>query len=302
MKAFCQGGDRMKIIRTIQEMKAYIKSLQNERKQIGFVATMGYFHEGHLTLMESAKRENDAVIASVFVNPLQFGPNEDFDTYPRDEERDIQLARETGVDALFMPSAEEIYPQRPSITLSITERTDVLCGKSRPGHFDGVLTVLTKLFHIIEPNKVYFGMKDAQQTAVVDALIQDLNFPVELRGIETVREVDGLAKSSRNVYLSEKEREEAVWLYRALEKGRVLVADGETSPVTIINEVKQTITDNTNGKIDYVELYRYPDLKAVSKLNGQVVLAVAVHFNKARLIDNIIFDETGKKLTSFTNR
>lgn len=289
----------MKMIREINEMKSYVQTLKAEGKKIGFVATMGYFHDGHLALMKAAKRENDAVIASIFVNPLQFGPNEDFDTYPRDEERDIRLAKEVSVDALFIPSGEEMYPRHPMITLGITERTNVLCGKSRPGHFDGVLIVLTKLFHIIEPDKVYFGMKDAQQTAVVEALIRDLNFSIELVGVDTVREEDGLAKSSRNVYLTDEERKEAAWLYQALEKGRKMVANGETDASVIINEVKQTILENTNGQIDYVELHSYPELKPVSIIKEQVILAVAVYFNKARLIDNIIFDQTGRKTTPF---
>lgn len=289
----------MQIIRTISDMKLYTRSVKDKKQQIGFIPTMGYFHEGHLTLMKAARQENDTVVASVFVNPLQFGPNEDFETYPRDEERDIQLARQTGVDALFIPNAEEMYPQLPIIKMGITERTNVLCGKSRPGHFDGVLTVLTKLFHIITPDQVYFGMKDAQQTAVVDALIRDLNFPIELRGIETVREADGLAKSSRNVYLSENERNEASSLYKAMEKGRSLVVEGEQNPTVVIDEVRQIILNHTSGEIDYVELYNYPELKPVHVINQQVILAVAVQFNKARLIDNIIFNESGEVTKPF---
>jgi len=274
-------------------MKKYVSTIKSKNKQIGFVATMGYFHEGHLTLMKEAKKENDVVVVSIFVNPLQFGPNEDYESYPRDEQRDIQLAKEAGVQVVFIPSAKEMYPRDPIISLSIVERTDVLCGRSRPGHFDGVLTVLTKLFHIIEPDRVYFGLKDAQQAAVVEALISDMNFPVQLVGVETVREDDGLAKSSRNVYLSKKERKEAVWLYKALEKGRKLLVDGEKNPAIIIKEVKDLITKHTSGTIDYVELYSYPDLKPVERVNQPIILAVAVKFSKARLIDNVLVNDSG---------
>jgi len=290
----------MKIVRTIKDMKESVKNIKADQKQIGYVATMGYFHEGHLQLMKEAKKENDVVITSIFVNPLQFGPNEDYERYPRNEERDMQLAEEIGVDVIFAPSVEEMYPKKPIVTMGIEERVDVLCGRSRPGHFNGVLTVLSKLFNIIEPNKVYFGLKDAQQVAVVDALISNLNFPVELVGVNTVREADGLAKSSRNVFLSKQEREEAVWLYKALEKGRKLVVDGEKNPAIIVNKVKDTIIKKISGKIDYVELYSYPDLTPVSVIDKQVILAAAVQFSKARLIDNLIFDESGElmQLTS----
>lgn len=283
----------MKIIRTIGEMKKYISTIKLKNEQIGFVPTMGYFHNGHLSLMKEAKKENDVVITSIFVNPLQFGPNEDFETYPRDENRDIQLAKKTGVQAVFIPSVDELYPRDPIISLQLIERTDVLCGRTRPGHFNGVLTVLTKLFHIIEPDQVYFGLKDAQQAAVVEALISDLNFPIQLVGVETEREEDGLAKSSRNVYLSADERKEAVWLYKALERGRKLLVDGEKNPAIIVKEVKNALTKNTNGTIDYVEMYNYPDLKPVERIDQQVILAIAVYFTKARLIDNMIFDESG---------
>jgi len=283
----------MEIIRTIEEMKKYISTIKLKNEQIGFVPTMGYFHKGHLSLMKEAKNQCDVVITSIFVNPLQFGPNEDFETYPRDENRDIQLAKETGVQAVFIPSVDELYPRDPIISLQLIERTDVLCGRTRPGHFNGVLTVLTKLFHIIEPDRVYFGLKDAQQAAVVEALISDMNFPIQLVGVETEREEDGLAKSSRNVYLSGDERKEAVWLYKALERGRKLLVDGEKNPAIIVKEVKNALTKNTNGTIDYVEMYNYPDLKPVERIDQQVILAIAVHFTKARLIDNMIFDESG---------
>lgn len=290
----------MKVIRTIKEIQSCIHNINKEQKQIGFVATMGYFHDGHLSLMKEARKDSDVVITSIFVNPLQFGPNEDYETYPRNEQRDLQLAEENGVDIVFLPASEVMYPQQPVIQLNIEKRADVLCGKSRPGHFNGVLMVLTKLFHILRPHTVYFGMKDAQQVAVVDALITDLNFPIELVGVNTVREEDGLAKSSRNVFLSGQERAEAVWLYKALKKGKQLVVDGEKNPAMIIKEVQDMITRETSGKIDYVELYSYPDLTPVTTIDRRVILAVAVHFNNARLIDNVIFNETGEQV-SFIN-
>lgn len=284
----------MKIIRSIQQMQQMSYEYTINKKKIGFVPTMGFFHEGHLSLMKRARDENDVVVTSVFVNPLQFGPNEDFDQYPRDEKRDIQLAQETGVDVLFMPDKDEMYPQPMLVNLSLTGRTDVLCGRSRPGHFDGVITVLTKLFHLVQPDNVYFGMKDAQQIAVVDALINDLNFPVQLVGSPTVRESDGLAKSSRNVYLQNEERKQATWLFKALKKGQQRIVDGEQNPAKIVNEVTDTIQQYTTGKIDYVEVLEFPSLQPVTLIDRQVILAVAVQFGQARLIDNLIVKNTGE--------
>src|SRR5690625_4888411 len=211
----------MKIIRTINEMKTQLNKVKD--KSVGFVPTMGYLHEGHLSLVRKAREENDIVVMSIFVNPLQFGPNEDFDRYPRDEERDAQIAKEHGVHILFLPDVTEMYPEELGIKMSIHKGTNVLCGKSRPGHFDGVITVLTKLFHIVEPTKAYFGLKDAQQFAVVNTLLNELNFPLELVGLPTVREEDGLAKSSRNVYLSPSERDEATSIYSSLQLGQKLI-------------------------------------------------------------------------------
>lgn len=291
----------MEIIRKINELQKKIIHLKRNKKTIGFVATMGYLHEGHTTLMSAANEENDFVVTSIFVNPLQFGPTEDFATYPRDEERDISIARTAGVDLLFLPEVEEMYPNsaKSIIKLKITERVDVLCGRSRPGHFDGVITVLTKLFHIVQADRTYFGLKDAQQVAVVDALITDLNFPIQLVGIPTVREADGLAKSSRNVRLSDKERMEAKGLYQALLTGQKLIIDGENNPDMIIKEVKDVLKQATMGKIDYVELLSFPDLKRVDVIHGQIIIAIAVQFSNARLIDNFIMNADGSILKQF---
>ncbi|MFD2045346.1 pantoate--beta-alanine ligase [Ornithinibacillus salinisoli] len=289
----------MKVIRSIDNMKQTVRDYQNEKKQIGFVPTMGFLHAGHLQLMKEAKKENDVVVASIFVNPLQFGPNEDFEKYPRDEQKDSLLAENVGVDVLFIPTADEMYPNPMLIQMALKERVDVLCGRSRPGHFDGVLTVVTKLFHIIHPDKAYFGLKDAQQVAVIDALIRDLNFPIELVGLPTIREVDGLAKSSRNVNLTEQERKEATWIYQGLQTGQQLIRNGEQNPTKIINGVTKTLEQKVSGKIDYVELLSYPSLEPVTSINQQVILATAVYFKQARLIDNLLLDENGKIITRY---
>ncbi|WP_027408550.1 pantoate--beta-alanine ligase [Anoxybacteroides tepidamans] len=280
----------MKIVTTIQEMQQQMKACRSQGKTVGFVPTMGYLHEGHITLLKEARKDNDVVVLSVFVNPLQFGPNEDFDRYPRDIARDEKMAKEAGVDILFYPSVEEMYPRPLSVQVIVKERVDVLCGKSRPGHFDGVATVLTKLFHIVMPTRAYFGMKDAQQVAVVDGLIRDFNFPIELVAVPTVREADGLAKSSRNVYLSPEERKEAPALYRALQKAQEAIKNGEREPAAIRDLVIDYIQTNTNGVIDYVEVYSYPELKPVAPLSGKIIIAIAVRFTNARLIDNITVD------------
>lgn len=281
----------MKVIRSIDQLQNELSQVKNHT--IGYVPTMGYFHEGHLSLMNTARDETDTVVASLFVNPLQFGPNEDFEQYPRDEERDMKLAEKNGIDLLFMPDRNTMYPHKSSISMQVARRANVLCGRSRPGHFDGVVTVLSKFFNIIQPDKVYFGLKDAQQVAVVSGLISDLNFPIDLVGLPTVREESGLAKSSRNVHLSVEEKIEAQWLYQALTNGQQLVADGIKDPSTIINEVTHTIHQHTDGKIDYVELLSYPELQEVNVINKQVILAIAVNFKQARLIDNLIFDKHG---------
>lgn len=281
----------MKVIKTVEDMQRF--SLANKEKQVGFVPTMGFFHKGHLSLMEQAKKENDLVVTSIFVNPLQFGPNEDFEKYPRNEELDKERAKQLGIDVLFVPTVQSMYPKEMLIKMTIKNRAHALCGKSRPGHFDGVITVLSKLFNVVLPDRVYFGMKDAQQLAIVDALIKDLNYPIQLIGLETVREDDGLAMSSRNVFLSEEERKQSLWLYKALSYGQQLIVGGETNSDIIVKEVKKVIKENTSGTIDYVEVLSYPDLQSIDTIDETVILAVAVHFDEARLIDNFVFNEKG---------
>jgi pantoate--beta-alanine ligase len=280
----------MRVITSIQEMQNEIKTQKSLSRSIGFVPTMGFLHEGHLTLLKKARLENDIVVLSIFVNPLQFGPTEDFSTYPRDFDRDQSLADCEGVDFLFYPTVEEMYPHSSSVRVVVQERTDVLCGKSRPGHFDGVATVLTKLFNIVLPTKAYFGIKDAQQVAVVEGLITDFNFPIELIAVDIVRENDGLAKSSRNVNLLPEERRQAAILYKSLTAAKVAIGGGERDPYVIKSLVSNMITSETNGQIDYVEIYSYPQLKALEKLDGTCIIAVGVKFSKVRLIDNIILE------------
>ncbi|WP_138417015.1 pantoate--beta-alanine ligase [Aquibacillus sediminis] len=283
----------MKIIESVQEMQAYALACKKQGKSVGFVPTMGYLHEGHEALMKQARKENDLVVISIFVNPLQFGANEDYDDYPRDERRDIQVCRKNQMDVVFLPKVGDMYASSQTIALHVEKRTNVLCGRTRVGHFNGVVTVLAKLFNITLPDYVYFGIKDAQQVAVVDSLVKDLNYPISIVPVPTKREADGLAKSSRNVYLSNQEREEAAQLYQALQFGRTLVKDGQTKPAIIVSEVKNFIRQHTNGQIEYVELLNYPSLHTTEEIDQQVILALAVTFTKARLIDNIIFDENG---------
>lgn len=278
----------MQIFETIHEIQQKIISLKQQSFKIGFVPTMGYLHEGHLNLIRRSKKENDITVLSIFVNPLQFGPKEDLSNYPRDFERDHQLALNEGVDFLFFPSVNEMYPNVPSVLVNVRDRTDVLCGKSRPGHFNGVATVLVKLFNIIQPNKAYFGLKDAQQVAVVNGLINDFHFPIELVPVETIREEDGLAKSSRNVYLSKTERNEAPSLYKSLQLAKQMIKSGERDYNQVIGYLKEYIQGNTSGVVDYIEIYSYPNLKPVVNQDQKIIIALAVKFSKARLIDNII--------------
>ncbi|RAS72554.1 pantoate--beta-alanine ligase [Priestia endophytica] len=280
----------MKVIKTVEEMKEFVREERKSDRTIGFVPTMGFLHEGHLTLIKKAKKQNDTVILSIFVNPTQFGPNEDFEKYPRDEQRDLTLAAKEGVDVVFLPSVDEMYPTFPTTKLTAIDRTNVLCGKSRPGHFDGVVTVLSKLFHITMPDRAYFGLKDAQQVAVTKGLIEDYFFPIEIIGVETVREEDGLAKSSRNVYLTEKEREQAPHLYESLRKASTLVKQGERDKQKIRESILTHINEHTDGEVDYVELYRYPSLEEIAVLEEKVIISIAVKFSQARLIDNVILD------------
>ena len=277
----------MKIVNRIDELRRLLTEEKTNGKTIGFVPTMGYLHAGHLSLIHAARKENEIVVISIFVNPLQFGPNEDFDQYPRDIERDEALAREAGADYLFYPTVAEMYGEQPMVTVKVHQRTDSLCGKSRPGHFDGVATVLTKLFNIVGPTRAYFGMKDAQQVAVVEGLIQDFNFPIELVGVEIKREEDGLALSSRNVNLTADEREEAIHISKALFKIKEAIDNGVV-PETAIAEGRGYLQGHITGTIDYLEGLSYPELKPITDVREKMIVAAAVQYSKVRLIDNVI--------------
>ncbi|WP_124727375.1 pantoate--beta-alanine ligase [Staphylospora marina] len=280
----------MKLIDTVRQLRRELKP--HRARTVGFVPTMGYLHEGHLSLVKRAKAECDVVVMSIFVNPLQFGPNEDFDRYPRDLERDAALAREAGVDVLFHPSVREMYPEPMLTRVEVSEITDRLCGVSRPGHFAGVATVVTKLFNIVQPDRAYFGLKDAQQVAVIQKMVRDLHIPVEIVPCETVREPDGLAMSSRNVYLSPEEREKARILSRSLFEARDGWSSGELdTPEEMTEFVRKRISSVPDADIDYVETWSWPDLKPLGTLHdGKFIVAVAVRFGKTRLIDNLLFD------------
>ncbi|MCG1023072.1 pantoate--beta-alanine ligase [Sutcliffiella horikoshii] len=281
----------MEIIKKIKDMQHVIKIEKQKGKKVGFVPTMGFLHEGHQTLLKEARDNNDIVVLSIFVNPLQFGPNEDFDAYPRDCIRDEGIAKNLGVDYLFYPSVDEMYKGERTTLIKVEKRVDVLCGKHRPGHFDGVATVVMKLFQIVSPDRAYFGMKDAQQVAVIDGLINDYHLPIELVRVDTVREEDGLAKSSRNVYLSEKEREKAPYLYKALILGKEKVLEGQKDFLKVKKDLEEYITLHTGAHVEYLEIYAYPTLQELqAPMEDQnIIIALAVKFSKARLIDNIVF-------------
>ncbi|MGV2874291.1 pantoate--beta-alanine ligase [Macrococcus capreoli] len=278
-------------VTTIQEMQAIVKSLKKELKSIGLVPTMGALHEGHMTLMKRAQSENDVVIASVFVNPLQFGPNEDYDDYPRQIDQDQAFLADNGIDYVFAPSPEEMYSNPLQIQLTVGAMAQVLEGAKRPGHFDGVVTVVNKLFNIVQPDKAYFGKKDAQQLAIIEQMVIEMNHPIEIVGIDIVREADGLAKSSRNIYLTETERREAVALSQSLQVAKTLFDKGERNVKVIENAIKTFLTQHTAGIIDEVAIYSYPQLKQVEVIKSQVFISLAVKYSKARLIDNIILKD-----------
>lgn len=249
---------------------------------------MGYLHEGHISLIKRARGENDVVVVSVFVNPTQFGPNEDFDSYPRDEQRDAALCKEAGCDILFMPTKEDMYKQNYSTYVEVQGLTEGLCGAKRPGHFRGVTTVVTKLFNIVKADRAYFGQKDAQQLAVIKRMVADLDMDIEVVGCEIVRDVYGLALSSRNTYLSEDERKQAPVLYKSLVKAKEAIENGERVSENIIELIEDTISEAKDAVIDYVEVVSNETLKPIEKIEGEVLIALAVKIGKTRLIDNVV--------------
>ncbi|MGA1862797.1 pantoate--beta-alanine ligase [Deferribacter thermophilus] len=280
----------MQIVNSKAEMKKISQDFKNNGYKIGFVPTMGYLHEGHLSLVRQAKKENDKVVVSIFVNPLQFGPNEDLDKYPRDLERDKAILEKEGVDVLFYPSVEEMYPKDFLTKVSVGKITEVLCGASRPGHFDGVCTVVTKLFNIVKPDNAYFGKKDYQQLKVIERFVKDLDMDVNIVGMPIVRESDGLAMSSRNVYLNEEERKSALSLNRSFKIVEDALAEGVRSAGEIKKRVIDFISSHPYTKIDYVEIVDPESLEKVEDIKDKFLLALAVFVGKARLIDNNIFE------------
>ncbi len=278
----------MQIFTEAREMTAAVKKWRASGKTVGLVPTMGYFHQGHLSLMRRAREENDVVVVSLFVNPLQFGPREDLDIYPRDFQRDRQLAEEVGVDCIFFPSVEEMYPQPFLTKVVVGKITEVMCGKARPGHFEGVTTVVAKLFHIIPADRAYFGQKDAQQVRVIQKMVEDLNFDIDIRICPTVREEDGLAASSRNVYLSGEERERATLLYRSLERAQRVIERGERRAEAVEKSIREMLEGQPGIDLEYVAVYNNIDLEPVEILQGEVLIALAAWVGGTRLIDNVL--------------
>ncbi len=275
------------LVRTVDEMKSLSRRWREEGYTIGFVPTMGYLHEGHLSLVRRAREENDKVVVSIFVNPTQFGPNEDYNRYPRDLDRDMKLLEPIGVDAVFYPSVEEMYPEGYKTYVEVVDITERLCGASRPGHFRGVTTVCTKLFNIVMPHRAYFGKKDFQQYVVIKNMVRDLNMDLEIVPMPIVREPDGLAMSSRNTYLNPEERKAATCLYRSLKRAVELFESGERSARRIREEVVKVIEAEPLARIDYVEVVDPETFRPVEQVEKGTLVALAVFVGPARLIDNV---------------
>ncbi|MBU1704198.1 MAG: pantoate--beta-alanine ligase [Nanoarchaeota archaeon] len=280
----------MLVIKTVKEMQQFSEKVRAEGKTIGFVPTMGYLHDGHLSLARKAK-ECDVVVASIFVNPTQFGENEDLDAYPRDFERDKTLLEKEGVDVIFYPTTQEMYPEDKLTWVEVFGLTDVLCGASRPTHFRGVTTVVAKLFNIVKPHKAYFGQKDYQQSLVIRKMVKDLNFDVEIVTCPIVREKDGLAMSSRNTYLDEEQRKSALSLSQSLKMAKELIDKGEDEAEFIKEKITEFISKQPFTKIDYVEIVNSENLKKLDKIEGKVLIALAVFVGKPRLIDNMLIEK-----------
>ena len=281
----------MEIITTVAEMKARVAAWKAEGLTIGLTPTMGALHEGHMSLMEAARSACDRVVTSVFVNPLQFGPDEDYDNYPRDLERDAGIAESKGVDVVFHPSVEEMYPENYNTYVVMETLTDTLCGASRPGHFRGVCTVVNKLFNIVQPDKAFFGQKDAQQLAIIKRMVADLNMNVTVVGCPIVREADGLAKSSRNAYLSAEERQAALVLSRAIFAGKAAVEAGERDAAALKALMGGIIEAEPLARIDYVEVVDGVTMQPTDAIGAMALVAMAVYIGSTRLIDNFLYEE-----------
>ena len=280
----------MKIVGTVKEVREQVKEWKKQGLSVGFVPTMGYLHEGHKSLMDAARKGNDKVVVSIFVNPMQFGPTEDLATYPRDLDHDAALCESAGVDLIFHPEAEEMYEKDFCSFVDMTGLTEGLCGKTRPIHFRGVCTVVNKLFNIVTPDHAYFGQKDGQQLAVIKRMVRDLNMDIEIVGGPIFREEDGLAKSSRNTYLSPEERKAALILSKTVALGKEL-AKTEKDANKVVEAMKKNIETEPLAKIDYVEAVDALSMAPVEKLEGTCMLAMAVYIGKTRLIDNTLINE-----------
>ncbi|MBW6409531.1 pantoate--beta-alanine ligase [Clostridium weizhouense] len=278
------------LLKEIKDIRSIIKDWKKDGLTIGYVPTMGCLHEGHKSLIEKAVSENDKVVVSVFVNPTQFGPNEDYDSYPKNIDEDLEICKKSGASIVFNPDKEEMYFNNKSTTVSVSELTNVLCGAKRPGHFDGVCLVLSKFFNIITPDKAYFGEKDFQQIAVVKRMVRDLNINIEILSCPIVREKDGLAKSSRNVYLSKEERKAALVLNRSLSLAKEELKHGERNSKIIKDIIVNELNKEPLAKIDYVEIVDSESLNDLEIVNTTALIPIAVYIGKTRLIDNFIFN------------
>ena len=276
------------VIKTVREVREHVRAWRNEGLNVGLVPTMGFLHEGHRSLIERAVAENDRVVVSVFINPIQFAPNEDLESYPRDIEADRALCTDAGAAMIFNPEPAEMYPQGFCTAVDMNGLKFELCGKSRPIHFSGVCTVVTKLFNIVGPDRAYFGQKDAQQLAIIRRMVRDLNMPLEVVGCPIVREEDGLAKSSRNTYLNEQERAAALILSKTIFLGQKLVDEGERDAKKLIAAMEANIATETLARIDYVDVVDAENIERIDRLEGEVLVAMAVYIGKTRLIDNFI--------------
>ena len=286
----------MQIIETIEKLRPIIRENRLKEKLIGFVPTMGALHPGHLSLVKASKEECDCTILSIYVNPLQFNNEEDMTSYPRDIKIDIQMAQDAGIDILFMPDDKQMYSQNFSTHIEIGGPTNTLCGITRPGHFCGVATVVCKLLNIVQPDKAYFGLKDAQQAFVISKMVNELNIPVDIRPMPTVREKDGLAYSSRNKNLSDKERQNALILNRTLcHAKKSILEDGETDAMKITAEMYEMVSAVSGTNIDYISIVNLPTLKDIKEIRDKIMIALAVYIGKTRLIDNVILNVDEKK-------
>jgi len=279
----------MKLVKTIKEVKEIVKEWKKQGLSVGFVPTMGYLHEGHKSLIERSVKDNDKTVVSVFVNPIQFGPNEDLASYPRDINHDIKLVSSAKADLIFNPEPEEMYGSHFTTLVNTKEVSENLCGAKRPVHFGGVCTVLTKLFNIVNPDRAYFGQKDAQQLAVVKRFVKDLNFDIEIIGCPIIREADGLAKSSRNTYLNKDERQAALILNKSLKLGLEAIKNGERSSKKVIDIITNNLNTEPLARIDYVSIVDNENIQYIDKIEGEILCAIAVYIGKTRLIDNFIY-------------